>query len=402
MSQTGPENRGFGRPTPSIVGFGMDGVYVSSPTSGTWFGPMKTSMVLSDMAYNAGGWRTDVHPRMLGDVTGDGRKDIVGFGYAGVWVARNSGDSTFEENRLVLNDFGYASGWRVDQHIRMLVDLRGTGRADVVGFGHAGVLVSLNTGEGTFAPAPAKLVVGDFGITKGWAVDKHPRFLADVTGNGLPDIIGFGDSHTFVARNKGHGTFSDVQSVPNLDDFSYSRGWRVAQHPRHLVDLTGDGKADILGFKGDGAFVSLNDGQGNFKPMILAVHDFGTSQGWEVDKHPRFVLPLTNKKTADIIGFGHAGVYVAMNRGDGTFERPKFVVENFGVQQGWKTDRHPRFLVDLTGDGCPDIVGFGEEAVFVALNNGNGTFGPVKKLNSEFTASKGWTCDKTVRFVSVL
>jgi hypothetical protein len=37
---------------------------------------------------SAGGWTSaDRFPRQLADVNGDGRADIVGFGDAGVWVA---------------------------------------------------------------------------------------------------------------------------------------------------------------------------------------------------------------------------------------------------------------------------------------------------------------------------
>ncbi|KAH6916149.1 lectin PVL [Coprinopsis sp. MPI-PUGE-AT-0042] len=405
MSNPGPkilsdEQRARNASTPPcIIGFGMDGVLVSSPRF-TWLGPMNTSTVLDSMAYNTGGWRPDIHPRMLADTTGDGRKDLVGFGNGGVWIARNSGNYTFGKIGFVLEDFGYNSGWRHDQHIRLLSDLRGTGRADIVGFGHAGVLVSLNLGEGSYAPVKTGLAA--FGTKQGWALDKHPRYLADLTGNGLPDIIGFGESHTYIARNKGDGTFHDAQCSPNLDEFCFLYGWRVAMHPRHLVDLTGDGRADIIGFKNDGVFVSLNDGQGNFGPISFAVHDFGTCQGWQVDRHPRFVVPLTDKQAADIIGFGEAGVYVSMNKGDGTFERSKLVLGEFGFQHGWRTDKHMRFLVDLTGDGCPDIVGFGEDAIWVSFNTGQGTFGSAQRLDSEFTVSKGWTCDKTLRFVSVL
>jgi hypothetical protein len=30
-----------------------------------------------------------MHPRFIADTTGDGRADIVGFGYAGVYVSRS-------------------------------------------------------------------------------------------------------------------------------------------------------------------------------------------------------------------------------------------------------------------------------------------------------------------------
>src|SRR5258707_1197077 len=78
---------------------------------------------------------------------------------------------------------------------------------------------------------------------------------------------------------------------------------------------------------------------------------------------------------ADIVGFGDAGVYVALNNGNGTFQAPQLVVGNFGYNAGnWRVENLPRFLADLTGDGRADIVGFGDAGVYVALNNGNGTF----------------------------
>ena len=40
------------------------------------------------------------------------------------------------------------------------------------------------------------------------------------------------------------------------------------------------------------------------------------------------------------------------------------MVDNFGyVAGGWRVDRHPRFLADVTGDGPADIVGFGDAGV---------------------------------------
>ena len=40
-----------------------------------------------DVYKRQGAWRVEQHPRMLGDVNGDGRADIVGFGNDGVVVA---------------------------------------------------------------------------------------------------------------------------------------------------------------------------------------------------------------------------------------------------------------------------------------------------------------------------
>ena len=55
----------------------------------------------------------------------------------------SQGDGSFSyQPQTVVPNFGYeAGGWRVDKHIRLLADLRGLGRADIVGFGDAGVMI---------------------------------------------------------------------------------------------------------------------------------------------------------------------------------------------------------------------------------------------------------------------
>ena len=58
------------------------------------------------------------------------------------------------------------------------------------------------------------------------------------------------------------------------------------------------------------------------------------------------------------MGFGDAGVWVSLNNGNGTFPAPQKVVDNFAYDAGgWRVEKHPRFLADLTGDGRADIVG---------------------------------------------
>ncbi|HEX2298717.1 MAG TPA: VCBS repeat-containing protein, partial [Pseudonocardiaceae bacterium] len=109
--------------------------------------------------------------------------------------------------------------------------------------------------------------------------------------------------------------------------------------------------------------------------MELVVDNFGyTAGGWRVERHPRMLADLTGNGTADIVGFGDGGVWVALNNGDGTYTAPKLALDNFGYTAGgWRVEHHPRMLADLTGNGTADIVGFGDGGVWVALNNGDGT-----------------------------
>jgi hypothetical protein len=207
------------------------------------------------------------------------------------------------------------------------------------------VWVSLNTGNGTFAQP--QLVLNNFAYSAGgWRVEKHPRFLADLTGDGRADIVGFGDAGVWVSLNTGNGTFAQPQMVVN--NFAYSAGgWRVEKHPRFLVDVTGDGRADIVGFGDGGVWVSRNNGNGTFTQPQLVVNNFGYSAGgWRVEKHPRQVAKLTDIRRGDILGFGDAGVWVSLNIGNAAFGQPQNVLGNFGYSAGgWRVEKHPRRVV---------------------------------------------------------
>lgn len=357
--------------------------------------------VFRDLGHRAG-WRVDRHPRVCADVTGDGRADIVGFGDTGVQVALAHGDGTFEPPRLAVADFGArAGGWRIDRHPRMLADLTGSGRADIVGFGDAGVRIALAKGDGSFDPS--QRVLDDFGYRAGgWRVDRHPRMLADVSGEGRPDIVGFGDAGVWVAPNLGNGRFGRPRKA--VDDFGFhAGGWRVDRHLRMLADLDGDGLADIVGFGDAGVWVARNRGDGQFERPRLVVPSFGARAGaWHVDRHPRYLADVTGDGRPDIVGFGDGGVWVARNRGDGTFERPQLALAEFGMHTGgWRAHRHVRLLADMTGDGRADIVGFGDAGVYVALARGDGSFEPARLTIRDFGAcAGGWRVDRHPRLLA--
>ncbi len=352
-------------------------------------------VAVPSFGYDAG-WRVDKHIRLVADTTGNKHGDLVGFGEMGVWISRNNGDNTFQTPKVALPNFSYAAGWRVEKHLRFMADIKNVGRADIVGFGDDGVFVSLNNGDGTFSPA--HLVTTSFGYSSGWRLEKHLRFLVDTNGNGLLDIVGFGESQIEVAYNNGDGTFQS--SIKLLDDNLFHT-WRIGNHPRLFADLTGDGKPDLVGFSSWGVEVAFNNGDGTFQRKRQVLGDFGAGS-WNFEKHPRFVADLTGNGCGDIIGFGDEGVHVAINNGDGTFQPTKFALTGFAYNGGWRVKQHPRFLADMTGDGRADIVGFGNGAVWVSYNDGKGNFTEPKMLIQDFGCDAGWTGEKTERYVANL
>ena len=103
----------------------------------------------------------------------------------------------------------------------------------------------------------------------GWnSFDKYPRQVADVNNDGRADIIGFGNDNVEVALGQTDGTFGSTTVVKN-DDFTISQGGcnTFDGYPRQVADVNGDGSADIVGFKEDGAYVALASNGGVTPPV---------------------------------------------------------------------------------------------------------------------------------------
>jgi hypothetical protein len=230
---------------------------------GLYFAP--SSNWVANFGTSAGGWTNyDMYPRAVADVNGDGKADVVGFGGKGVYVALSTG-SGFETPTLWMTAFGSSStagGW-TSQNItpRMMADVDGDGKADIVAFGRNGVLVSRSTGAGFTA---AQLWIANFGVsTGGWtSFDKYPRAVADVTGDGKADIVGFGNKGAYVALSSGSAFQAPTLWIEAFGYASSAGSWTSYNlYPRAAADVSGDDRADVVGFYSNGVRVSLAMGE---------------------------------------------------------------------------------------------------------------------------------------------
>jgi hypothetical protein len=330
----------------------------------------------SAFAPDAGGWVNDtMYPRELADVNEDGMADIVGFGQSGVYVALATGGGSFGTSSLKLAAFAPdAGGWsNDDRYPRELADVNKDGMADIVGFGESGVYVALATGGGSFGPSSLKLSAFAPGAG-GWISDTiNPRELADVNNDGMADIVGFGESGVYVALATGGGSFGP--SSLKLAAFAPSAGgWsNDDRYPRELADLNNDGMADIVGFGESGVYVALATGGGSFGPSSFKFAAFAPGAGGWINNttYPRELADVNGDGKIDIVGFGQAGVYIALGNGDGSFQPSRADLQAFAPGAGgWSNDTtYPRHLADINHDGAADIVGFGQSGVYEALSN---------------------------------
>lgn len=164
-----------------------------------------------------------------------------------------------------------------------MVDVNGDGLPDVVGFANDGVYVSENTGAGLGAPTRW---VAAFGAGQGWygttafaggsmgfsrygalinSTYSLPRTLADVNGDGLPDVVGFANDGTYVSFNTGTSFGSPGQATASYG----ANGWADENtYPRMLVDVKGTGFAGIVGFASTGVYAS--PGIANVLPDLVS------------------------------------------------------------------------------------------------------------------------------------
>jgi len=337
---------------------------------------------------SAGDWTSnDRNPRLLADVNGDGRADIVAFGEEGVFVSLGTSSGSFAAKTLVTPSFGAAAsagGWFSNNiYLRAIADVNGDGHADIVGFGNSGTYVSLGTAAGTFGQIT--LVTPAFGAAAssgGWANnDLYLRQLADVNGDGRADVVGFGNAGVYVALGTAAGGFAiPVLATPAYGAAASSGGWSHNDlYLRQMADVNGDGRADVVGFGNAGVYVSLANADATFAAPIFGLNQFGVAAsagGWVSDNlTPRELADVNGDGKIDIVGFGNDGVYIALGHGDGTFDTATLNLHAFGALPsagGWSTqDLYPRHLADVNGDGAADIVGFFSDGVHVSLSSGD-------------------------------
>jgi hypothetical protein len=340
----------------------------------TGFGPVTAP--LANYGIGAGGWSDQNHfPRQLADVNGDGMADIVGFALDGVVVSLATGNGQFASPVLGIQNCTVNSGWSSqDLYPRQLADVNGDGMADLVAFGADAVIVSLATGGGHFG-SPV-LGIANYAVNSGWnSMDHYPRLLADVNGDHMADIVAFGADAVVVSLATGGGHFgSPVLGIANYTP--NSGGWNSQdQFPRELADVNGDGMADIVAFGGGGAQVSLATGGGHFASPVSGIDNFGYlagAGGWtSQDQFPRQLADVNGDHMADIVGFGGDLAAVSLATGNGHFAAPVAGIQNFTFNSSWVSQNlYPRELGDVNGDGTADLIGFGHDGVLEALSHG--------------------------------
>jgi hypothetical protein len=192
---------------------------------------------------------------LTADFTGDGRTDLA-LEFAGipeVVVLPGNGDGSFGAARV--------SGTAAAESVDMAVgDFNGDGKPDlaVVNGSYSGsgtVSVLLGNGNGTFK-APAVYLAGDGSfapVVGDFNGDGHPDLAITDAGNG----INGGTPGVTILLNKGNGTFAAGVTYPDSTNLPFEGA---------MADINGDGKPDLVVSEDYAIAIFQGNGDGTFAP----------------------------------------------------------------------------------------------------------------------------------------
>jgi hypothetical protein len=339
---------------------------------------------------------TQITVSVSGHFRSQSNLDVVTFQEDGTLnLLENDGKGNFT---LASSNTSYFGGFLgiVGISAAAVADMNGDGIDDIVAVDASqnNLLVYLNNGNGTFAPAIVTPVTSASGASfNPFNNNGGGIAVADVNHDGKPDVVtvqlsqgfpGFMPSiiaeQTFLNSGNGNLTASPEVDTMIQDAVAFSTGPGQAVI---LSDLNGDQNPDLVM-----QYVDVN----TFQTIIAvslglgdAAGSFGPLNPVAVNGNPN-ALNFQNAafQVADLNGNGHPDIVylvgdgtaaVALGNGDGTFAAPFTALNNiFAPFVG--TNSQVLQVGDFNSDGLPDLLIYSNGALAVYPGDGIGAFGP--------------------------
>jgi hypothetical protein len=293
---------------------------------------------------------------VVGDINGDGRTDIL-YG-TGQYASAVLHPLLAQPNGSFTPGADIPLPTTISSRCK-LADINGDHVLDLVcaGFGlpTSSIAILKGNGDGTFQSAILSNLPATTSIL-------HIAAIGDINNDGHPDVIvtDTPNSVVFPLLGDGTGHFNPAPIVASGASPVLGK----------LYDLNGDGNLDLLVQGNDGySLIYLGKGDGTFATGT-AFKGFTTVVLGDIDgdTHP------------DLIGGGGGQLTILHGNPDGTFNPSPIVSTNFisgnNPKSGFANYIAPLALIDLNGDGIPDLVAYATDGLTVFLGQPGLKFGP--------------------------
>jgi hypothetical protein len=321
------------------------------------------------------------------DVNGDGKLDLVVTDKQNnnLYILKGNGDGSFPVDPNTGLPITTTIPLPAGAKLAVVADLNGDGIPDIAVTGNDDVSVLLGNGDGTFQPPVTYSVPGAYDITAAdFSHDRRLDLVVSDLGTTNPATEEFSGGALYVLHNMGNGTFAAPVTITGVGS------------PLHLAngDFAADGGPDLLFTSIDqGVTVLSPDGKGSFvtaqrsAPLLgdpgsttpANFLDMVAVADLNGDGNPDLIIP-------DLSGY----IHTLLGNGDGTFTE---LAVNAPTLQLPPAELSNMLVADVNGDGHPDLVisnqngyvmpnGIVVPDIEVLLGNGDGTFQARKQLTT--------------------
>jgi RHS repeat-associated protein len=280
--------------------------------------------------------RLDTPGTQLVDLTGDGLPDVLSSTNGRMLLWTNRGDGWLDGPRALE---GVPSTVGLERANVAFADLDGNGRVELFAVDQPLQLAFETTGKGGFRPEPVvfrerpdlRLAAGD-------------TRLMDLDGDGVTDLLCTHRTHFLLYRHEPGQGFQDPAPVRRIADLDQFPDVTFGERGMHIADMSGGGFQDMVTVRGGEVAYWPYQGNGRWGRRVAMAGPPELPPGYR-DERLRLV-DLDGDGCADLIYFDLGRTLIWLNR-SGTGFAPPFEIPVAPPPMA------EIFTVDLYGDGRP-------------------------------------------------